>query len=67
MSARECPVTPSASHPSAPTAWPRYDAAVADEENPVMRWIGREVKKFLAEAHLHIPFLLCVAFSPPLS
>ena len=29
-----------------------------------MRWIGREVKKFLAEAHLHLPFLLRVAFAP---
>eukprot|EP00965_Chrysotila_dentata_P081019 2674273-Pleurochrysis_carterae.AAC.1 len=24
--------------------------AAADDENPVMRWIGREVKGFLAEA-----------------
>ena len=30
-----------------------------------MRWIGREVKRFLAEAHLHLPFLLRVAQSAP--
>ena len=41
-----------------------YDAAVADEENPVMRWIGREVKKFLAEADVHLPFLLRLAHAP---
>ena len=41
-----------------------YDAAAADEENPVMRWIGREVKRFLAEAHIHVPFLLRVAAAP---
>lgn len=40
-----------------------YDAA-ADDENPVMRWIGREVKRFLKEAHIHLPFLLCVASAP---
>ena len=27
-------------------------------------WIGREVKRFLAEAHLHIPFLLQIAAAP---
>jgi len=42
-----------------------YDAAAADEENPVMRWIGREVKRFLAEADVHVPFLLRVAAAPP--
>jgi len=41
-----------------------YDAAAADEENPVMRWIGREVKRFLAEAQIHVPFLLRVAAAP---
>eukprot|EP00965_Chrysotila_dentata_P235441 6200755-Pleurochrysis_carterae.AAC.1 len=30
-----------------------YDAA-ADDENPVMRWIGREVKRFLREADVHL-------------
>ena len=37
-----------------------YDAA-ADDEDPTKRWIGREVKKFLAQAHLHLPFLLHLA------
>ena len=55
---------PPALHPSAPTAWPRYDAAVADEESPVQRWIGREVKRFLEQAHEHIPFLLRVVQAP---
>ena len=41
-----------------------YDAAAAEEENPVMRWIGREVKRFLAEAHIHVPFLLRVVAAP---
>ena len=41
-----------------------YDAA-ADDENPVMRWIGREVKPFISEAHIHIPFLLRLANAPP--
>eukprot|EP00965_Chrysotila_dentata_P050343 1667747-Pleurochrysis_carterae.AAC.1 len=40
-----------------------YDAA-ADDENPVMRWIGREVKRFLREATVHLPFLLRVAAVP---
>ena len=30
-----------------------------------MRWIGREVKRFLKEAHIHLPFLLRVANAPP--
>ena len=30
-----------------------------------MRWIGREVKRFLAEADVHVPFLLRVAAAPP--
>lgn len=40
-----------------------YDAT--EDENPVMRWIGREVKRFIAEAHIHLPFLLRVAAAPP--
>jgi hypothetical protein len=37
-----------------------YDAA--DEvDDPVKRWIGREVKRFLHEADLHLPFLLRLA------
>ena len=30
-----------------------------------MRWIGREVKRFISEAHIHIPFLLRLANAPP--
>ena len=41
-----------------------YNAA-ADDENPVMRWIGREVKRFIAEAHIHVPFLRRLASAPP--
>ena len=41
-----------------------YDAA-ADDEDPVKRWIGREVKRFLEEAHVHLPFLLQLAAAPP--
>ena len=40
-----------------------YDAA-AEDEDPCKRWIGREVKRFLKEAHEHIPFLLNVADTP---
>eukprot|EP00965_Chrysotila_dentata_P069158 2285453-Pleurochrysis_carterae.AAC.1 len=41
-----------------------YDAAATDE-NSVMRWIGREVKRnFLAQADVHLPFLLRVAAAP---
>ena len=40
-----------------------YDAA-SDEEDPVKRWIGREVKRFLEEAHVHLPFLLRLAAAP---
>uniref|UniRef100_A0A7S0L6P5 Uncharacterized protein n=1 Tax=Coccolithus braarudii TaxID=221442 RepID=A0A7S0L6P5_9EUKA len=40
-----------------------YDAA-SDEEDPVKRWIGREVKRFLEEAHVHLPFLLKLAAAP---
>eukprot|EP00965_Chrysotila_dentata_P108007 3567289-Pleurochrysis_carterae.AAC.1 len=42
-----------------------YDAASVQEENPEKRWIGREVKRLLQEAHLHLPFLLRVAGAPP--
>lgn len=34
-----------------------YDAA-DDADDPVKRWIGREVKRFLHEADMHLPFLL---------
>ena len=34
-----------------------YDAA-DESDDPVKRWIGREVKRFLHEADQHIPFLL---------
>ena len=40
-----------------------YDAA-SDDEDPVKRWIGREVKRFLDEAHQHLPFLLGIAAAP---
>ena len=40
-----------------------YDAA-SDDEDPVKRWIGREVRRFLTEAHLHLPFLLRLAAAP---
>ena len=40
-----------------------YDAA-AEDEDPVKRWIGREVKRFLVEAHIHLPFLLRLAAAP---
>lgn len=33
-----------------------YDAA-DDTDDPVRRWIGREVKRFLHEADIHLPFL----------
>ena len=32
-----------------------------DSDDPVKRWIGREVKRFLHEADLHLPFLLRLA------
>ena len=32
--------------------------------DPVKHWIGREVKRFLDEADLHLPFLLRVASAP---
>ena len=41
-----------------------YNAADV-EEDPVKRWIGREVKRFLSEAHIHLPFLLQLAAAPP--
>lgn len=37
-----------------------YDAA-GEAEDPVQRWIGREVKRFLHEADLHLPFLIQLA------
>ena len=40
-----------------------YDANSLDDD-PVSHWIGREVKRFLAEAHLHLPFLLQIAAAP---
>ena len=40
-----------------------YDAA-SDDEDPVKRWIGREVRRFLTEAHKHLPFLLRLANAP---
>ena len=43
-----------------------YSYNAADEtEDPVKRWIGREVKRFLAEAHVHLPVLLRAASAPP--
>ena len=43
-----------------------YSYNAADEtEDPVTRWIGREVKRFLSEAHTHLPFLLRHANAPP--
>lgn len=43
-----------------------YDAAADNSENPVMRWIGREVKKFIADAPIHLPFLLRLVAAPNL-
>ena len=40
-----------------------YNALSLDDD-PTKSWIGREVKKFLAESHVHLPFLLCVASAP---
>lgn len=40
-----------------------YDAA-DDTEDPVKRWIGREIKRFLHEADRHLPFLLGLASAP---
>ena len=37
-----------------------YDAA-DDSDDPVKRWIGREVKRFLHEADHHLPFLLALS------
>ena len=43
-----------------------YSYNAADEtEDPVKRWIGREVKRFLTEAHVHLPVLLRAASAPP--
>ena len=41
-----------------------YDAA-EPEDDPLKRWIGREVKRFLSEGHKHLPFLLRLAAAPP--
>ena len=42
-----------------------YSYNAADEnEDPCKRWIGREVKRFLQEAHIHLPFLLRMANAP---
>ena len=39
-----------------------YSYKADDEsEDPVKRWIGREVKRFLHEADVHLPFLLRLA------
>ena len=40
-----------------------YDAA-SDTEDPVKHWIGREVKRFIDEGHMHLPFLLQLAAAP---
>ena len=37
-----------------------YDAA-DDSDDPVKRWIGREVKRFLHEADVHLPFFLSLS------
>ena len=29
----------------------------SEDEDPVKRWIGREVKRFIEEAHIHLPVL----------
>ena len=43
-----------------------YSYNAADEtEDPVKRWIGREVKRFLSEAHTLLSFLLRHANAPP--
>ena len=43
-----------------------YSYNAADEtEDPVKRWIGREVKRFLRESHTLLPFLLRHANAPP--
>jgi hypothetical protein len=40
-----------------------YDAS-SEDEDPTSHWIGREVKRFLAEADKHLPFLLRIAAAP---
>lgn len=40
-----------------------YDAA-DESDDPVKRWIGREVKRFLHEADQHLPFLLSLSCGP---
>ena len=39
-----------------------YDAA-DESDDPVKRWIGREVKRFIHEADLHLPFLVRLSSS----
>ena len=41
-----------------------YDAKLDNKEDPTAKWIGREVKRFLAEADVHLPFLLRIAAAP---
>ena len=38
--------------------------AISIEDDPVKCWIGREVKRFLQEAHMHLPFMLRIANAP---
>ena len=40
-----------------------YDAGSLDDD-PVSHWIGREVKRFIAEGHKHLPFLLQLVAVP---
>ena len=40
-----------------------YDAA-SEDEDPTKHWIGREVKRFIEEGRIHIPFLLQIAAAP---
>ena len=41
-----------------------YKAKADEGEDPVARWIGREVKRFLSEADLRLPLLLRLAAAP---
>jgi len=40
-------------------------SADSTDDDPVSHWIGREAKRFICEAHIHLPFLLRVAAAPP--
>ena len=42
-----------------------YNAADVEAPDPSAKWIGREVKRFISQAHLHLPFLLRLASAPP--